>query len=225
MADHRKMGQHPIAPANTYPRSDEESNTAQSDEQLKRKKRIRLAMYIAAFAVFQTIVIVIFSLTVMKVKTPKLRLSSTAEFLKLNTSSTSTGGGTQASPPSFDISFVTQVRVKNTNFGPYKYDSTNATFLYQGVTVGEFIIPKGKAGMLSTKKVEVTVNLNSKAITSTTSALGSELEAGVLKLDSQAKLSGKVELMFVMKKKKSAQMNCTVSIHLLNRAFQDLSCK
>ncbi|KAG6636693.1 uncharacterized protein LOC122281888 [Carya illinoinensis] len=223
MSGHDRKTEHPLAPANTYPRSDEESNTSQSDEQLKRKKRIRLAMYIAAFAVFQTVVIVIFSLTVMKVKTPKLRLSSTAEFLKLNTS-TSTGGSTQASPPFFDIRFITQVRVKNTNFGPYKYDSTNATFLYQGVTVGEFIIPKGKARMLSTKKVDVTVNLNSNAIKSTTS-LGSELETGLLKLDSQAKLSGKVELMFVMKKKKSAQMNCTVSIHLSNRAFQDLSCK
>ncbi|KAG2681026.1 hypothetical protein I3760_11G125500 [Carya illinoinensis] len=223
MSGHDRKTEHPLAPANTYPRSDEESNTSQSDEQLKRKKRIRLAMYIAAFAVFQTIVIVIFSLTVMKVKTPKLRLSSTAEFLKLNTS-TSTGGSTQASPPFFDIRFITQISVKNTNFGPYKYDSTNATFLYQGVTVGEFIIPKGKARMLSTKKVDVTVNLNSNAIKSTTS-LGSELETGLLKLDSQAKLSGKVELMFVMKKKKSAQMNCTVSIHLSNRAFQDLSCK
>ncbi|KAG6688488.1 hypothetical protein I3843_11G125700 [Carya illinoinensis] len=223
MSGHDRKTEHPLAPANTYPRSDEESNTSQSDEQLKRKKRIRLAMYIAAFAVFQTIVIVIFSLTVLKVKTPKLRLSSTAEFLKLNTS-TSTGGSTQASPPFFDIRFITQVRVKNTNFGPYKYDSTNATFLYQGVTVGEFIIPKGKARMLSTKKVDVTVNLNSNDIKSTMS-LGSELETGLLKLDSQAKLSGKVELMFVMKKKKSAQMNCTVSIHLSNRAFQDLSCK
>ncbi|KAG2673234.1 hypothetical protein I3760_13G080100 [Carya illinoinensis] len=208
---------YPLAPASKMPRSDEESNTLQSNE-LRRKKRIKLAIYIAAFAVFQTIVIVVFSLTVMKVKTPKVRLGT------IELKNVTTTAGTQASSPSFDISFTTQVRVKNTNFGPYKYDSSNATFLYQGVTVGQIFIPKGKAGMLSTKKVSVTVSVNSNALTSTTS-LGNELGVGTLTLNSQAKLSGKVELMFVTKKKKSAQMNCTISIKLNADKAVDLNCK
>ncbi|KAG2681025.1 hypothetical protein I3760_11G125400 [Carya illinoinensis] len=208
---------YPLAPESKIPKSDEESNTLLSNE-LRRKKRIKLAIYIAAFVVFQTIVILIFSLIVMKVKTPKVRLG-TIELRKVTTTA-----GTQASSPSFDISFTTQVRVKNTNFGPYKYDSSNATFLYRGVTVGEIFIPKGKAGMLSTKKVSVIVSVNSNALTSTTS-LGNELGTGTLTLNSQAKLSGKVVLMFVMKNKKSAQMNCTISIKLNADNAVDLNCK
>ncbi|KAK4601454.1 hypothetical protein RGQ29_010850 [Quercus rubra] len=192
-----------------------EYGTLTSDE-LRRKKRIKLTIYIAAFAVFQTIVILVFALTVMRVKTPKVRLGTNITFQNFNT-------GTQASP-SFDLSFTTQVGIKNTNFGPYKYDSTIATFMYQGVTIGQVTIPKGKAGLRSTKKVTVIVKVNSNALSSTT-GLGSELGAGVLTLNGQAKLSGKVELMFVMKKKKSAEMNCSMTIDLSSKAIQSMICE
>ncbi|XP_050269138.1 late embryogenesis abundant protein At1g64065-like [Quercus robur] len=215
MAEKMNQQEYPLAPATRQSRSDEESSTLRSEE-LKRKKRIKLAIYIAAFAVFQTIVILVFALTVMRVKTPKVRLGTDVTFQNFKT-------GTQASP-TFDLSFTTQVGVKNTNFGPYKFDSTIATFMYQGVTVGQVTIPKGKAGLRSTKKVGVIVNVDSNALSST-AGLGSELGAGVLTLNSQAKLSGKVELMFVMKKKKSAEMNCTMTIEVSTKAIQTMSCE
>ncbi|KAK7818444.1 late embryogenesis abundant protein At1g64065 [Quercus suber] len=214
MAEKTNQQAYPMASANKQPRSDEESATLTSEE-LRRKKRIKLAIYIAAFAVFQTIVILVFALIVMRVKTPKVRLGTDVTFQNFS-------AGTQASP-SFDLSFTTQVSVKNTNFGPYKFDSTTATFMYQGVTVGQVTIPKGKAGLQSTKKVGVTVNVNSNALPSTTN-LGSELGGGVLTLNSHAKLSGKVELMFVMKKKKSAEMICTMTIDLSAKAVQSIIC-
>ena len=83
----------------------------------------------------------------MRVKTPKVRLGTDVTFQNFKT-------GTQALP-SFDLSFTTQIGVKNTNFFPYKFDSTIATFMYEGVPVGQVIIPKGKAGLRSTKKVTV----------------------------------------------------------------------
>ncbi|KAK7818445.1 late embryogenesis abundant protein [Quercus suber] len=180
-----------------------EYGTLTSDE-LRRKKRIKPLSSV-------------FALTVMRVKTPKVRLGTNITFQNFNT-------GTQVSP-SFDLSFTTQAGIKNTNFGPYKYDSTIATFMYQGVTIGQVTIPKGKAGLRSTKKVTVTVNVNSNALSSTT-GLGSELGAGVLTLNGQAKLSGKVELMmFVMKKKKSAEMNCSMTINLSSKAIQSMICE
>ncbi|KAK4601457.1 hypothetical protein RGQ29_010852 [Quercus rubra] len=187
MAEKTNQQVYPLAPSNGNPRSDEESNTLQSKE-LKRKKRIKLAIYIAAFAVFQTIVILVFALTVMRVRTPKVRLGTDVTFSRLNT-------GNETSP-SFDITFIAQVRVKNTNFGPYKYDNTAAIFTYQDVTVGTVTIPKGKAGLRSTKKVSVT-----------------------------AKFTGKVELLFVMKKKKATEMNCTMIIYLTSKKLKDLICE
>jgi hypothetical protein len=92
----------PLAPANRYPRSDEESDTLQSKE-LRRKKRVKLAVYIAAFAVFQTVVILVFALTVMRVRTPKVRLG-TVTFKNMTTGNLTS--------PFFDISFTTQVRAR-----------------------------------------------------------------------------------------------------------------
>lgn len=203
---------------NGYTRStDQESAMAtfQSEEELKRQKRRKLFMYIGIFIVFQIIVITVFGLTVMKVKTPKLRLGN-IDVQNLNFTS-------QASP-SFYMTFITQIRVKNTNFGPYKYDSSHVTFLYQGMTLVQVAIPKGKAGWRSTEKIAATVILDSKALPSG-SNLGSDLDSKVLKLSSQAKISGKVELMFVMKKKKSAEMNCTIEVNLATKGVQALECK
>ncbi|KAF3968814.1 hypothetical protein ACB098_01G150600 [Castanea mollissima] len=215
MAEKTNQQVNPLAPSNGNPRSDEESNTLQSKE-LKRKKRVKLAIYIAAFAVFQTIVILVFALTVMRVRTPKVRLGTDVTFSKLNT----TGNDTS---PSINITFIAQVRVKNTNFGPYKYDDTTAIFTYQNVKVGEVTIPKGKAGLRSTKKVSVTVDLNLDAL-QTTPSLGNELKNGVLTLNGQAKFTGKVELMFVMKKKKATEMNCKMIIDSTSKTLKDLIC-
>ncbi|XP_007040370.2 PREDICTED: late embryogenesis abundant protein At1g64065 [Theobroma cacao] len=207
---------HPLAPANGHPRSDEESASLQSKE-LKRKKRIKYAVYIAAFAVFQTVVILIFALTVMRVKNPKVRIGK----VTVETMETS---NTEATA-SFNLRFIAQVTVKNTNFGHYKFDNATMSFLYDGVMVGEAIIPKARARARSTKKLDVTVEVNSSALTSTTTGLGSELSSSVLTLNSQAKLRGKVELMKVMKKKKSPEMNCTLIFNVSTRSLQDLKCK
>ncbi|PRQ17564.1 putative Late embryogenesis abundant protein, LEA-14 [Rosa chinensis] len=205
--------------ANGYTRSNDHESaeaTFQYEEELKRQKRRKLFMYIiGTFFVFQIIVITLFALTVMKVKTPGLKLGN-IDVQNLNF--------TSQTPPSFEMTFTTQIRIKNANFGPYKYDSSYVTFLYQGMTLVQVTIPKGKAGGRLTTKIGATVILNSKALPRV-SNLGSDLDSGVLKLSSQAKISGKVVLMFVMKKKKSAEMNCTIEVNLATKRVQALECK
>lgn len=202
------------APVERHSRNGEESNTYQFKDEIKREKRIKMYKYIGAFIVFQIIVFTVFGLTVVKVKTPKVRLGA-IDIQSLNS---------VPATPSFDASFTTQIRVKNPNWGPFKFDASIATFSYQGVTLGQVLIQKSKAKMRSTKKIGVTVNLNSKALPSS-SNLGSELKSGVLTLRSQAKLSGKVEIMSVTKKKKSAQMDCAIVFDLSKKAIQAMECE
>ncbi|XP_062076010.1 uncharacterized protein LOC133780154 [Humulus lupulus] len=202
---------------NGYTKPDEELATSQSKE-LKRKKRIKLAIYIAIFAVFQIIVITVFGAVIMRAKSPKLRLSnSNIEFQSLNTSGSPS--------PSFDINFTTQVRIKNPNFGPYKFDNTTAVVTYGGTTVGLFTIPKSKAGFKSTKKIDVSVNLSSSQLPNTAD-LGRELTTtGTLTLGTTTTMNGKVELMWIMKKKKSANMDCTMIIDTNEKKLRSLECK
>ncbi|XP_062028289.1 uncharacterized protein LOC133744160 [Rosa rugosa] len=207
--------QQTYASATGYSRTtDHESAPFQTDEELKRQKRIKLFTYIGIFIVFQIVVMTVFGLTVMKVKTPKARWGEI---------SVETLNSVPATP-SFDTKFTTQIRIKNTNWGPYKFDAGTATFLYQGAIIGQVAIPKSKAGMRSTKKIDVEVTLNTNALSSS-STLGTELSSGVLTLTSQVQLKGKVELMLIMKKNKNASMDCTIVFDLSAKTVKSLTCK
>ncbi|BFG31817.1 hypothetical protein CerSpe_180910 [Prunus speciosa] len=204
-----------FAAANGYSRNDAESATLQSEEELKRQKRIKMAIYISIFVVFQIIVITAMSLTVMKVKTPKFRLGSNINVQSFESVPTT---------PSFDMKFTTQIRIKNSaNWGSYKFNAANVTFQYQGETVGVIDIEKGKVGWLSTIKRNAEVSLSSSVLTG--SNLGSELSSGVLTLNSVGRLNGKVAIMFIMKKKKATNMNCTIAFDVAAKTLKSLQCK
>ncbi|GLT69298.1 hypothetical protein SLA2020_414580 [Shorea laevis] len=178
-----------------------------------KRSRKKCLLYVAAFVVFQTAIILVFALTVMRVKSPKLRFGSAA------VANFSPGANNL---PSFDL--VTQVTVKNTNFGHFKYENNSLSILYGGVPVGEAAIMKGRARARKTKKFDIVFSVSSSRL-STNPNFGNDVNPGVLILSSQGKLSGKVELMKVIKKKKSAEMSCTMAINLTTRAVQDLKCK
>ncbi|GLT48166.1 hypothetical protein SLA2020_423940 [Shorea laevis] len=116
---------HPLAPVNCYPRSEEEAASIQTKE-LKRKKRIKWAVYIAAFAVFQTIIILVFAQTFMRIRNPEMRFG-TIDIQRFQTTAP-----TGPSPASFDMRFIAQVTVKNTNFGHYKFEQYYEVLLRWG---------------------------------------------------------------------------------------------
>ncbi|KAF8380148.1 hypothetical protein HHK36_027631 [Tetracentron sinense] len=190
----------PLAPAGNRPRSDEESATSQSNE-LRRKKKIKIVAYIAAFAVFQTIIILVFALTVMRIKTPDVKLRSVVvENLNI----------INGTSPSFSMTLIGQLTVKNKNFGHYKFDSSIATVSYWGMTVGEALIDKGRTKARNTRRMNITMEVTSERL-SDDSNLSSDINSGMLMLSSHAKISGKVQLMKIMKKRKTNEMNCTMT--------------
>lgn len=216
MAEGQKSGYdgHPLATVNGYARSDAEAATAHDAQELRRQKRKKWLLYGIAFVVFQTAIIVLFSLTVMKVKTPKFRVRSSS----FNTADV------QPSNSSFSLNMNAQFGVKNTNFGPYKYDSTTVYFYYNGIQVGSAFIPKSKANFLSTKKINVAVDLTSANITGNANLAG-DINSGILPLTSTSRLNGKVELMLIFKKKKAVNMNCTMNVNTTTRELQNVVCK
>ncbi|XP_050379128.1 uncharacterized protein LOC126796361 [Argentina anserina] len=185
-----------------------------ADEERKRQKRIKMYKYIGIFIVFQIVVMTVFALTVMKVKTPKIRLGNIyVQSLTAN-----------AAAPSFDVSFTTQVRVRNTNWGPYKFEAGVITFMYAGLPVGTAYISEGKARIRSTKKMDVMVRVNSASLPPNT-MLGTELGSGVLMLSSTARVNGKVELMGIMKKRKAADMECSMVFSVATNTLLNLECE
>ncbi|XP_059625449.1 late embryogenesis abundant protein At1g64065-like [Cornus florida] len=208
---------HPMPQSNNTPaKQDEEDGGTLLSKELRRKKRMKCLAYVVAFAVIQTSIILLFALTVMKIKTPKFRVRS-ATFESFNVVATT-------SPPSFDIKMNAELGVKNTNFGHYKFDNSTIYFFYKGTEVGSAVVSKARARARSTKKFNVLVGLSSTNLPSN-SELGSDLSSGVWQLSSRSELKGKVELMKVMKKKKSTEMSCTLTISLADKAIRDLNCR
>lgn len=146
---------------------------------------MKCALYIGIFAVLQVIVILVFVLVVVGIRRPKFCLG------QLLIQSLTTG-----TTPS-DLSCIAPIRIKNTNFRPYKYDVTDAMFSYGRVPLGRVTVPKGKAKFRSAEKVDLTVSLDSNALASTSlnASLGTELSSGTLTLSSSGKMTGKVEVM------------------------------
>lgn len=183
---------------------------------LRKKRNIKCAVYIVVGIILQCIIIAVFAVTILKIRNPKVRLGGvTVESLQLNTSSSS---------PSFSMKLNAQVTVKNTNFGHYKFENTTATISYKGTPVGEATIIKARAKARSTKKLNVTMSVTSDKV-STKSQLHTDINSGVITLSSHAKLSGKVHLFKIMKKKKSVEMNCTMDVNTATKVVQNLKCK
>ncbi|MCD7462457.1 hypothetical protein HAX54_048566 [Datura stramonium] len=194
--------------------AEEPSNSTQSKE-LRGKKRKKFLAYAALFTLFQIAVILFSSLYIMKVRTPKFRMHS-AKFDHLVTKN--------AENASFNITMNAELGVKNANFGPYNYRNSTIYFYYNSMSIGEALFSQGKAGFKSSKTFNVIVNLLSKDVLPKDSKLRNDLNSGTLILTSKSKLEGKVNLMFVIKKKKSTEMDCTISIGLTGKVVRDIKC-
>lgn len=195
----------------------EESATAASPDELKRERRKKVLLYITIFAVFQVIVIAVFVLVVLKARSPKLRLGD-IEVQNLVT-------GTETSP-TFDATFGAEVRVKNPNFGPYKFETTLVSFTYEGIVVGQVLVQEGKVGIKSTKEIDVIVSVSSRYMGGFgINNLASELGVGFLTLGGNAVMRGKVELLGILKKNKAAQLSCFFTFDLASKMVRNLDCE
>ncbi|KAB2608703.1 hypothetical protein D8674_011871 [Pyrus ussuriensis x Pyrus communis] len=173
--------------------------------------------YIAIFVVFQIIVLAIFGATVMKIKTPNVRLRSvTVQSLDYSSSGSNS--------PFFNMTLIAEVSVRNKNFGHFKFDPTKANVTFGGVIVGQGDIIKARAKARKTKRMNVTIEVNSDGI-SDGAKLGTEVSSGNVTLSTLASVRGKVTLMKMMKKRKTAHMNCSMVVNLPNQLVYDLACK
>ncbi|XP_062119578.1 late embryogenesis abundant protein At1g64065-like [Humulus lupulus] len=157
----------------------------------------------------------------MRVRTPSLRLRS-VHVHSLNYFNDNTTN------PHFDMTLVAEIAVRNKNFGHFRFDNATANVTYGGVRVGDGEIVKGRARARSTKRMNVTIEVmssNERSVPQSMAKLSGDIRSGNLTLTSVAELRGKVTLMKVIKKKKTAHMNCTMTVNLGTKSVRDLRCQ
>ncbi|KAL5540296.1 hypothetical protein UlMin_042779 [Ulmus minor] len=202
---------HPTAPLfpNDEPESDIESVKTESDKELLHKYSMKRLAYVAIGTVLQTLIILVFSLIVLRIKSPKFRIASiTIEDLDVSS---------EKNFPTLGMRLNAQVTVKNTNFGDFKFEESSINFVYKGKQVGDASVDEGKVNARSTKKMNVTATGSITA--------KNDVEGGILRVSCHCKLKGKVHLMKMIKKKESAEMSCSFTINLKQKMIKDLKCK
>ncbi|KAF2315552.1 hypothetical protein GH714_040060 [Hevea brasiliensis] len=96
---------------------------------------------------------------------------------------------------------------------------------FRGTFVGMVTVDKARARARSTRKFDAIVLLKTDRVADSFEQLGRDISSGKLPLTSSSKLEGKIHLMKLIKKKKSAQMNCTMNVDIQTRTLQDIVCK
>ncbi|PQQ05853.1 late embryogenesis abundant protein [Prunus yedoensis var. nudiflora] len=121
--------------------------------------------YIAAFAVFQTLIILAFGLFPMPTETPTVRVRSVA-----------IQDYCASDEPFFNITLVAEVAVRNKNFGHFRFDPSRANDTYGGVIVGNGDITKARDSARKTRIMNVTIEVRSAGVVLDGARLSNDLK-------------------------------------------------
>lgn len=202
----------PLAPANSYQRSEEEYATIQQ-KALRQKRSGKCFFYSLALIVILSAIILVFAI-IVKPRTPRVKLSSVAvEHLSYGNNPI----------PSFNMTLAAEVSVKNSNFVRFKFENTSSSALYKGMVVGEAKLRSGRVGARKTRRMNIVVKIGSPGSLSEAKNLSSDINSGMLKMNSYATLKGDVRL-FGIVKNRTAVMSCGMNLNLSSRSIQDLEC-
>lgn len=184
-----------------------------------RGRNSKCLVYTLFLFVILSIIALIFGVLVMRLKPPSISIRSIAvKNSKYNSS---------YSRPSWEATLVARAAIENGNlYGPMEYE-TEGKVMYGDKTVGDLkngskrrVRAKGK------EEVSVGVKVSSKRLGKRYDANqnNGELYSGRLKMNALVRVRGKVVFAKVMKKSKVAELNCTMTLDLVNRQVQDLLC-
>ncbi|KAB1215400.1 hypothetical protein CJ030_MR4G025310 [Morella rubra] len=169
------------------------------EEQRRVARSSKCPVCILALFVILCITILVFAKLVLSVKSPNVKLTSvTVEHLRYG----------NAPSPSFIATMVAEMTVENRNFGNFEFQNGLAYVKYGGVTFGKWKIGDGVANGKSTKKMTIKLDVMSNKHPAST--LSNDINSRTLKFSSYAKLNGRVCSLKIIKKKTTAEMNCTM---------------
>lgn len=127
---------------------------------------------------------------------------------------------------SLNTTMVVEIQVYNKNFGHFKFQNSSATLLYRNITIGMANIYGGRVEGRERKRMNVSLQVRAnKLLSNYNFNLSSDIDSGLVKLSSHAKLKGEVRLLNVIKRHRIAGMNCTMNLNLTSQEVQDLLCQ
>ncbi|XP_062074463.1 late embryogenesis abundant protein At1g64065-like [Humulus lupulus] len=202
----------PLAPNRIHHRSDEENPAFKA---IRKERSNKCFIYVFATIVALGLVLLVFSLIVLRPKSPDVKIRSvTVKSLHYATSPW----------PSVNATLVAELSIKNPNFGPYSFDASSARILYGGQKIGERRFTKGRTATKGTSRFSVTMDVRSSRLPEGANNMTSDLNNGVFKISSYARISGKVQLIKIINNRKTREMKCSMTLVLKTKRIKDLRC-
>ncbi|CAN8245417.1 unnamed protein product [Cochlearia groenlandica] len=210
-----------LAPTEIYGRSDEEQQQ-QNGPRIWRKKTEEnpgnCLVYSLTIIVIVFAVSLILSLIFLRISKPDI------ETVSISTSNLRFGNNNNSSNSYFNATLVSDITIRNSNFGAFEYGESSLRIVYaeQGV-VGESVIGEGRVEAHKTVRLTgIVVEIGSYRLLNLRD-LDSDLRLGFLELGSVVEIRGKIKVMGRRKWVVSV-MSCTMRLNLNGRFIQNLLC-
>lgn len=112
----------------------------------------------------------------------------------------------------------------NPNFGGFNYGNSTVSVMYGVVSVGAWEISGARIEPRETKEINVMVNMRSSKLLVGGNNITNEIHSGMVKLTSYAKLSGTVNLLKIVKKRKIIGLACSMNLNLTSHSIHHIQC-
>ena len=179
------------------------------------KRRSKYLVYTLAGFVTLLAVCLAFASTVLKVRNPKLEMIS-AKVMHISYSTSPSA--------SFNVTMIASLTIMNPNFGRFNYDNSTVNVLYGVISVGARETVGARVEARETKEIDVMVNMRSSKKLLASGNLTNDIHSGTVKLRSYAKLSGTVQLLKIVKKRKTIVMACIMNLNLTSHSIHHVQC-
>ncbi|KAL4314659.1 late embryogenesis abundant protein At1g64065 [Arachis hypogaea] len=178
---------------------------------LHKEKKQSSKCLVYTLACFVTLfgVCLCFASVVLRVREPKIEIKS-AKMMHVGYSITSSSSPSYAS---FNVTMIFSMMIINPNYGHFSYHNSSVKFLYGVVSVGERGIVGSRVKGRDIQEFNVMVNARSS---------NNINYSGVTKLRSYAELSGCVQVLKIVNKRKNIVMACIMTLNFTSHSIQHL---
>lgn len=203
----------PIAPnfisLSTHYRSPSAENQHHNLSEHKSKTLKKCAIWcgcVTAILLLLFVILIVLAFTVYNVKDPEVRMNAV-------TLINGTFTGTNATNI---VTILADMSVKNTNSFTFRYGEVNTTVYYDGTEIGRGLTPPGKAKAQRTERFNVTLEIMAKKVVDKPEWVVDIRDRG-LNFSTYTKMSGKVKILNLIKRKVGVELNCTSQYNITTR--------
>lgn len=200
------------------------SSSSDDDEALSMELRPRKRRYIqfcgciASLFLILAVVLLVLSFTLFRIGDPLIRLNSvTIQSLDISTNG--------SSKTSVNLTLLVDVSVKNPNAATFKFDNGSTTIYYGGRVVGEGVHLQEKIKPRRTLRRNVTVEIDPVKFVDVPGFFTDLTVAKRLNVSSHTRISGRVNIMSLVKKQVVVKFNCSMTVSFPTSGFHGEKCK